>query len=75
MFTNPVLDRDFADPYVLKVGDVYHAYATNAGGINIQTALSTSYLLHWKMVHPFSCYTGGILYWYHEPQIFKDSCM
>lgn len=34
------VDRDFADPDVVKVGDVYHAYATNSGGRHIQHATS-----------------------------------
>ncbi|MDQ3929426.1 MAG: hypothetical protein M3328_09800, partial [Chloroflexota bacterium] len=31
-FTNPVLRSDFADPFVLKDGDVYYGFATNASG-------------------------------------------
>src|SRR5690349_2727553 len=29
-FANPVIRRDFPDPDVLKVGDTYYVYATNA---------------------------------------------
>lgn len=32
----PVIDANFADPDVLKVGGVYHAYATNSDGQNVQ---------------------------------------
>ncbi|HEV2124604.1 MAG TPA: glycosyl hydrolase, partial [Chloroflexota bacterium] len=32
---NRILNRDFPDPDVLQVGEVYYAYATNAGGANI----------------------------------------
>lgn len=46
-FVNPVLDQDFPDPDVLKVGDKYYAYATNAAGKNIQTATSTD-LVSWQ---------------------------
>jgi beta-xylosidase len=46
-FTNPVHDRDFPDPFVLQVGRTYYAYATNAGGQNIQTAVSRD-LVHWS---------------------------
>jgi len=46
-FANPVFDRDFPDPDVLKVGDEYYAYATNADGVNIQVAHSTD-LVHWE---------------------------
>ena len=37
----PVLDQNFADPDVLLVDGVYHAYATNSGGQNVQHATST----------------------------------
>ncbi|MGW6391414.1 family 43 glycosylhydrolase [Streptomyces sp. NPDC055103] len=46
--TVPVLDQDFADPDVVRVGRVYHAYATNAHGRNIQHATSTD-LVHWTV--------------------------
>ena len=42
----PVIDANFADPAVLRVGRVYHAYATNSGGQNIQHETSTD-LVHW----------------------------
>ena len=45
-FTNPVYDRDFPDPFVLKVGGTYYAYATNGNGSNVQTATSKD-LVHW----------------------------
>ncbi|MBN2046994.1 MAG: family 43 glycosylhydrolase [Anaerolineaceae bacterium] len=48
-FTNPVLDQDFPDPDVLRVGDIYYAYATNTNGINIQAAKSTD-LVHWDVL-------------------------
>ncbi|GGW03204.1 hypothetical protein GCM10010230_37840 [Streptomyces narbonensis] len=44
----PVLDQDFADPDVVRVGRVYHAYATNAHGRNIQHATSTD-LVRWTV--------------------------
>ncbi|MGW2200782.1 glycoside hydrolase family 43 protein [Streptomyces sp. NPDC001774] len=43
-----VLDQDFADPDVMKVGGLYHAYATNAHGRNVQHATSTD-LVRWKV--------------------------
>jgi predicted NBD/HSP70 family sugar kinase len=45
-FTNPVYNRDFPDPFILKVGDTYYAYATNGNGSNVQTATSKD-LVHW----------------------------
>ena len=48
-FTNPVLDQDFPDPDVLKVGDTYYAYATNGNEVNIQVARSTD-LVHWEVL-------------------------
>lgn len=42
----PVIDANFADPDILRVGRVYHAYATNTGGKNIQHETSTD-LVHW----------------------------
>jgi beta-xylosidase len=44
--TNPVLARDFPDPFVLQVGDTYYAYATNGNGKQVQTATSKD-LQHW----------------------------
>ncbi|MFN8496321.1 MAG: glycoside hydrolase family 43 protein [Anaerolineae bacterium] len=47
-FTNPVVNRDFADPDTLKVGDAYYAYATNANGMNVQVARSMD-MVNWDM--------------------------
>ncbi|MEV0173133.1 family 43 glycosylhydrolase [Streptomyces sp. NPDC050803] len=46
--SGPVLDRDFPDPDLVKVGDTYHAYATNADGKYVQHATSTD-LLNWTV--------------------------
>ena len=48
-FTNPVLDRDFPDPDVLKVDNIFYAYATNSDSINIQAAHSSD-LVHWEIL-------------------------
>lgn len=48
-FVNPVIDQDFPDPDILKVGDTYYAYATNANSMHIQTARSTD-LVQWSML-------------------------
>jgi len=45
-YENPVLARDFPDPFVLKSGASYYAFATNAAGKNVQAATSTD-LVHW----------------------------
>jgi beta-xylosidase len=60
-FTNPVYGADFPDPFVLRVGDTYYAYATNGPDKNgpdkngpdkkgrveqVQTATSRD-LVHW----------------------------
>jgi hypothetical protein len=48
-FVNPVIDQDFPDPDVLKVGDTYYAYATNTSVVDVQVAKSTD-LVHWQML-------------------------
>ena len=48
-FVNPVLDQNFPDPDVLKVGDTYYAYATESGSVTIQTARSSD-LVEWQML-------------------------
>lgn len=44
-----VIDQDFPDPDVLRVGDTYYAYATNSAARNVQFATSTD-LDEWQMV-------------------------
>jgi beta-xylosidase len=46
-FANPIHPTDFPDPFVLRVGDTYHAYGTNGGGKEVQT-LTSSDLVHWR---------------------------
>lgn len=46
-FTNPVFRTDFPDPFVLRVGGTYYAYATNTALENVQT-LRSSDLVHWR---------------------------
>ncbi|MFB9993255.1 glycoside hydrolase family 43 protein [Deinococcus oregonensis] len=45
-FSNPVLDANYPDPFILRSGSVYHAYATNGSGGNVPHAVSTD-LVHW----------------------------
>ena len=48
VYQNPVLDLDFADPDLLKVGDTWYAYATNSANDNIRVASSTD-LVEWVL--------------------------
>ncbi len=45
---SPVIDENFADPDVMKVGRTYYAYATNSDGRNIKWATSTD-LVTWTV--------------------------
>ncbi len=47
-FRNPVLDENFPDPGVLRVGSTYHAYSTNSAGANVPHAVSRD-LVHWEV--------------------------
>lgn len=44
----PVLAYDFADPFVMRVGNDYYAYATNAAGGSVQLARSRD-LAQWSL--------------------------
>jgi beta-xylosidase len=46
-FTNPVLEGNFADPHLLKVGDTWFAYATGDLVVNLQVARSAD-LVRWQ---------------------------
>jgi beta-xylosidase len=48
-FVNPVLDTDFPDPFVLKVGDTWWAYATEGNAQHIQVARSND-LASWEQL-------------------------
>lgn len=47
-FSNPVLNRDFPDPTVIRADGKYYAYATQSGA-NIQVAVSAD-LQHWELL-------------------------
>jgi beta-xylosidase len=49
MFTNPVLDADFPDPFILADGGRYYAYATTDVAQNLQLARSDD-LVHWEIL-------------------------
>ena len=46
-FTNPVIDRNFADPFVLEHDGTYYAYATGDLTVNIQVSTSPD-LVTWS---------------------------
>jgi beta-xylosidase len=48
-FVNPVLRRDFPDPFVLRVDSTYYAYATTDGAQHIQLARSPD-LVTWEVL-------------------------
>ena len=48
-YTNPVFDDDFPDPFVLRDGDTYYAYATNVRSSNVPVIRSTD-LVNWTRV-------------------------
>lgn len=45
-YTNPVYDRDFPDPFVLRHGGKFYAYATETRGYRFQVMESED-LVHW----------------------------
>lgn len=47
--TNPVLEEDFPDPFILEVDGEYWAYSTGAAGWYIQVARSAD-LVEWELV-------------------------
>jgi beta-xylosidase len=73
-FTNPVLKADFADPFVLRDGDTYYAFATNVSGKNVQSAQSKD-LVHWELESdvmpalPSWAKLGGSFVW--APEVMK----
>ncbi len=48
-YVNPVINQDFPDPFVLRQGSTYYAFATNAAGKNVQSARSSD-LAHWMLL-------------------------
>jgi beta-xylosidase len=47
-FQNPIINTNFADPFILKEGDTYYAYSTNSNSRNIPVATSTD-LVTWTL--------------------------
>lgn len=48
-YTNPVYDSDFPDPFVMRVGETYYAFATNIRSSNVPVIRSTD-LATWERV-------------------------
>jgi beta-xylosidase len=48
-YENPVHGGDFPDPFVLRTGRFYYAYATNVGGANVPVMRSVD-LAHWDQL-------------------------
>ncbi|WP_420594184.1 glycoside hydrolase family 43 protein [Deinococcus sp.] len=48
-FSNPVLDENFPDPAILKVGGTYHAYSTNSANANVPHVTSRN-LVQWERI-------------------------
>ena len=46
-YTNPVWNRDFPDPFVLKYNNKFYAYATETGGYKGFQVMESSDLVHW----------------------------
>lgn len=49
VFQNPVIQENFADPFILKVDSTYFVYATNSSGKNISLAKSKD-LIEWQIL-------------------------
>jgi len=73
-YRNPVVARDFPDPFVLREETAYYAFATNAAGSNVQASTSTD-LVHWTVLPdalpnlPSWATAGASLVW--APSVLK----
>lgn len=47
-YQNPVYAGDFPDPFVLRVGNTYYAYATNTSGKNVPVLRAEGSLAQWS---------------------------
>lgn len=62
---------DFADPYVLRVGDVYYGYSTNAGAGDVQVIRSTD-LDDWE---PIGNALAGLPVWAERDATWAPSVL
>ena len=50
MYSNPVIDSDFPDPYCLQVQDTFYVFATNCGDMQSHIQVATSQdLVHYQL--------------------------
>lgn len=71
-YMNPVYAKDFPDPFVLRDGDKYYAYATQTRGTGFQIMESPD-LVHWKnLVLDFPIPWARDHYWAPEVVHHKD---
>ena len=54
VFQNPIIQENFADPFILKVDTTYFVYATNSSGKNISLAKSND-LIQWQILRCNAC--------------------
>ena len=66
-FKNPVITDDFPDPFVLKDGDTYYAYATG-----LQLAKSTD-LVEWDVMAPLQIQGTWAIRDFWAPEVIKTS--
>jgi len=78
LFQNPILQENFADPFILKVDSTYFVYATNSSGKNISLAKSDD-LIQWQILGDampalpkWAKLTGGLV-WAPEVININDS--
>nr|WP_221277058.1 glycoside hydrolase family 43 protein [Deinobacterium chartae] len=74
-YTNPVVPDDFPDPFILRAGKAYYAYATNSAGMDVPTMRSTD-LVSWEFVGnalgPLPSWASGGFTWAPEVMAVKN---
>jgi beta-xylosidase len=72
-FANPVIARDFPDPFILRDGDTYYAFATTDGAQHLQLARSKD-LVTWEELNDplpkFALWSSGDTW---APEVVKTS--
>ena len=70
-YQNPVYAADFADPFVLRSGEVWFGYSTHRGLANIQI-LTTTDLVHWQAVGTALPFLPG---WAEGPRVWAPAVL